>query len=37
MILTLAVAAALWIAAVIWLIDEVVLDYQPDYLEDDHE
>lgn len=37
MILTLAVAAALWIAAVIWLIDEVVLDYQPDYLGDDHE
>ena len=35
MILTLAVAAALWIAAVIWLIDEVVLDYQPDYLEDE--
>lgn len=31
-IITLAVLAALWIAAVIWLIDEVVLDYTPDYL-----
>lgn len=31
-IIILAVLAALWIAAVIWLIDEVVLDYTPDYL-----
>lgn len=33
--IALAIAAALWIAAVIWLIDEVVLDYQPDYTEDE--
>jgi hypothetical protein len=32
-IVVLAVLAALWIAAVIWLIDEVVLDYTPDYLD----
>lgn len=33
-IITLAVLAALWVAAVIWLIDEIVLDYTPDYLND---
>lgn len=34
MFITLAVLAALWVAAVIWLIDEVAFDYTPDYLND---
>lgn len=32
-IVVLAVLAALWLAAIIWLIDEVRLDYTPDYLD----
>lgn len=34
-IVVLAILAALWVAAVIWLIDEIVLDYTPEYLEEE--
>lgn len=37
MFITLAVLAALWVAAVIWLIDEVAFDYTPDYLNDNND
>jgi hypothetical protein len=37
MTITLAIVAACWVAAFIWVIDEVIIDYRPDYLEDDHE
>ena len=36
-IVVLAVLAALWVAAVIWLVDEVTFDYTPDYLNNDED
>ena len=37
MTITLTIVAACWVAALIWVIDEVILDYRPDYLEDTDE